>query len=268
MTAVAVPITWIDAFTDEPFAGNPAAVCVLPGAAPEPWMQSVARELGISETAFVHREADAWNLRWFTPVTEVDLCGHATLAAAHALWSYGHVPVAETITFATKSGPLHASTAAPWIELDFPAEPAVPTEAPDELLAALGLARASWCGRNRLDWLVVLDREDEVRELVPDFASLRTLPTRGVIVSAAADASPDCDFVSRYFAPACGIDEDPVTGSAHSCLGPYWGERRGKDTMLGRQVSPRGGTVRVRLRGPRIALGGKAVTVLHGQLVR
>jgi PhzF family phenazine biosynthesis protein len=263
--AVTVPITWIDAFTDEPFAGNPAAVCVLPGAAPEPWMQSVARELGLSETAFVHREPDAWRLRWFTPTSEVDLCGHATLAAAHALWAYGHVLANDTITFHTKSGPLLASAAEPWIELDFPAEPAAPAAAPDGLLAALGLPRARWVGKNRLDWLVALDREDEVRGLAPDMAMLRGIPTRGVIVTAAADARDEYDFVSRYFAPAFGIDEDPVTGSAHCCLGPYWGERWGKETMVARQVSQRGGTVRVRLRGPRIALGGKAV--LHGQLV-
>ena len=153
---VAVPITWVDAFTDQPFAGNPAAVCVLPGAAPDAWMQSIARELGISETAFVHRDADGWRLRWFTPVVEVDLCGHATIAAAHTLWSTGHVPTNDAITFHTLSGPLHASATESWIELDFPSEPAVPAAPPGDLLAALGLARASWVGKNRLDWLVVL----------------------------------------------------------------------------------------------------------------
>ncbi len=265
---MAVPITWVDAFTDEPFAGNPAAICVLPAAAPEPWMQSIARELGLSETAFVHREDEAWRLRWFTPVAEVDLCGHATLAAAHVLWSYGHAPHTESLEFHTKSGPLHARENAGWIELDFPTEPAVPADPPGELAPALGLGRAIWFGRNRLDWIVVLDRESDVRELAPDFARLKSIPARGVMVTAAADPDTGYDFVSRYFAPAFGIDEDPVTGSAHCCLGPYWAERWGKDALVARQVSPRGGTVRVQMRGPRIALGGKAVTVLHGQLVR
>lgn len=265
---MAVPITWVDAFTNEPFAGNPAAICVLPAGAPEPWMQSIARELGLSETAFVHREREGWRLRWFTPVAEVDLCGHATLAAAHVLWSYGHAPEREPLTFHTKSGPLHARSEAAWIELDFPTEPAVPAEPPEALAVALGLGRAIWIGRNRLDWLVVLDRESDVRELAPDFAQLKAIPARGVMVTAAAAPDSGYDFVSRYFAPAFGIDEDPVTGSAHCCLGPYWAERWGKDTLVGRQVSARGGTVRVRMRGPRIALGGQAVTVLHGQLVR
>jgi PhzF family phenazine biosynthesis protein len=265
---VAVPITWVDAFTDEPFTGNPAGVCVLPAAAPEPWMQSIARELGLSETAFVHREREAWRLRWFTPTTEVDLCGHATLAAAHVLWSFGHAPEREPIEFHTKSGPLHARPADPWIELDFPAEPAVPADPPADLVPALGLGRAIWIGRNRLDWIVVLDRESDVRELVPDLARLKSIPARGVMVTAAADAEAGYDFVSRFFAPAFGIDEDPVTGSAHCCLAPYWAERWGKDALVGRQVSARGGTVRVQMRGPRIALGGKAVTVLHGQLLR
>lgn len=265
---MSTPITWVDAFTDEPFAGNPAAICVLPGAAPEPWMQAIARELGLSETAFVHREGADWRLRWFTPTAEVDLCGHATLAAAHVLWSRDHVPAGSAIVFHTKSGPLHARARDSWIELDFPAEPAIAEEPPADLLDALGLGRAIWIGRNRLDWLVVLDREADVRGLAPDFARLKAIPARGVIVTAAADPGTSWDFVSRYFAPAFGIDEDPVTGSAHCCLAPYWGERWGKTSLVGRQVSARGGTVMVERRGPRIALSGRAVTVLHGELLR
>jgi PhzF family phenazine biosynthesis protein len=268
--AVAVPITWVDAFTDVPFTGNPAAVCVLPAAAPAKWMQSVAHELGLAETAFVHGDSTSWQLRWFTPKAEVDLCGHATLAAAHTLWSTDQVQRFTPITFHTRSGPVYARVReddTQWIELDFPCEPAMPADPPAGLLDALGLGRAIWIGRNRFDWLVVLDRESDVRELSPDFRSLARIEARGVIVSAAADEGTGYDFVSRFFAPALGIDEDPVTGSAHCCLGPHWGERRGQDALVGRQLSPRGGTVRMVLRGPRVALAGQAVTVLHGQLV-
>ncbi len=263
-------IVQVDAFTDRPFAGNPAAVCVLPGPADEGWMQAVAREMNLAETAFLHRRpaGDGFALRWFTPTTEVELCGHATLASARVLWEEGHLPPGETARFHTRSGLLTAERRGEWIELDFPAEPPEPAAPPAGLLAALGLAAgdAWYTGRNRFDWLVEVGAEEIVRELQPDFTALKAIPTRGAIVTAPS-AAPGFDFVSRFFAPGAGIDEDPVTGSAHCCLGPFWAARLGKDTLVGRQVSARGGTVRVRPAGDRVILGGQAVTTLRGELL-
>ncbi len=265
------PLFVVDAFTDSPFAGNPAAVCVLSGEVDDAWLASVAREMNLSETAFLRRTGDAWSLRWFTPTVEVDLCGHATLGSAHALWEAGLADRKRPIRFETKSGPLGAIHRESRIELDFPAEPSGPAEAPAALTAALGLSASSVvsCGRNRLDFLLELGSESQVREVAPDFRALvePTRPGRGVIVTARSD-SPERDFVSRYFAPAAGIDEDPVTGSAHCCLGPYWGKRLGKSELVGYQASARGGTVGVRLGGGgRVALIGQAVTVTRGELV-
>jgi PhzF family phenazine biosynthesis protein len=265
------PLFVVDAFTDRPFAGNPAAVCVLSGEADDRWLASVAREMNLSETAFLRRTGDAWSLRWLTPSVEVDLCGHATLASAHSLWEAGLADPERPIRFETKSGPLGAVRRKGRIELDFPAEPAAPSEAPAALTSALGLSPSSVaaCGRNRLDFLLELASETKLREIAPDFRALvpPTRPGRGVIVTARSE-SPDRDFVSRYFAPAAGIDEDPVTGSAHCCLGPYWAERLGKSELVGYQASSRGGTVGVRLEGGgRVALIGQAVTVTRGELV-
>jgi PhzF family phenazine biosynthesis protein len=259
-----VPILTVDAFTDRPFAGNPAAVCLLRAPRDASWMQDVAREMNLSETAFLLRRTDGFDLRWFTPAVEVDLCGHATLASAHALWEEGLLDRSRTARFHTRSGILTARRNGDWIELDFPATPAEPVAAPAELDRAIRAAFRH-VGRSRFDFLVELESEGAVRDVRPDFALLGSLTARGLIVtSRAEDAS--FDFVSRFFAPACGIDEDPVCGSAHCCLGPFWGSRLGKDELIGRQISARGGTVRVRLEGDRVALGGQAVTVLRGEL--
>jgi PhzF family phenazine biosynthesis protein len=260
------PISVIDAFTAEPFAGNPAAVCLLPAPADPDWMQHVAREMNLSETAFLLRERDAFHLRWFTPAREVDLCGHATLASAHLLWLDGHLAPADEARFDTLSGRLTCRRAETgWIAMDFPAEPAEETKPPARLLVALGLPGARWAGRNRLDWLVEVGDGEAVVALAPDFRALARLDARGVIVTAPA-ASRSFDFVSRYFAPAFGVDEDPVTGSAHCCLGPYWAAKLGKTDLTGRQLSARGGVVKVGLRGDRVTLGGQAVRVLKGEL--
>jgi predicted PhzF superfamily epimerase YddE/YHI9 len=262
---MSLPLWQIDAFTDRPFRGNPAAVCLLPGPRPESWMQDVAREMNLSETAFLHPEADGYRLRWFTPAVEVDLCGHATLASAHALWEQGRLRPEEAARFHTRSGPLTAERHGAWVRLDFPATPCAPCAAPPGLLPALGVEARS-VGQNRFDYLVEVATEQAVREVRPDFAALARVPVRGVIVTAPATA-PRFDFVSRFFAPASGVPEDPVTGSAHCCLAPFWGERLGKDDMLGCQVSARGGVVGVTLAGNRVYLRGQAVTVLRGELL-
>lgn len=265
-------ITQVDAFTNEPFAGNPAAVCVLPSPRPEAWMQAVAREMNLSETAFVVPRAggDGFDLRWFTPAVEVDLCGHATLASAHVLWEEGHVPPGAEAVFHTRSGVLRArpdgGPDGGWITMDFPAEPDAAIDAPDELTDALHAAPV-YVGKNRMDYLVVLDDEAAVRDLSPDFQVLERLGMRGFIVTAPAAPGRPYDFVSRFFAPRFGIPEDPVTGSAHCCLAPYWQRRLGRDVLTGYQASARGGTVRVRPTGDRVLLSGQAVTVLRGELV-
>ncbi|MGH7481003.1 MAG: PhzF family phenazine biosynthesis protein [Longimicrobiales bacterium] len=259
-------IVQVDAFTGERFTGNPAAVCVLEGPADEDWMSDVAREMNLSETAFLHAsENGGWALRWFTPRVEVDLCGHATLAAAHVLWEDGLVPADAEARFHTRSGILVASRRDDWIELDFPSEPPEAIDPPLLLLDALDM-RPLYVGRNRFDHLVRIGNEDAVRSLDPDLRLLRDLDTRGVIVTAAATPPTAADFVSRYFAPAVGIDEDPVTGSAHCCLGPYWAAELGSEELVGYQASARGGLVRVRVAGARVELGGQAVTVLRGEL--
>jgi PhzF family phenazine biosynthesis protein len=261
-----IPISVVDAFTAEPFAGNPAAVCLLPEPADPDWMQDVAREMNLSETAFLVRRRDAFGLRWFTPAREVDLCGHATLASAYLLWLDGHLAPGDDARFDTLSGRLTCRRSADgWIAMDFPAEPPEAAEPPDGLLPALGLPGAAWVGKNRLDYLVELGDDEAVVALAPDFRALARLDARGIIVTARA-ASADFDFVSRYFAPAYGVDEDPVTGSAHCALGPYWAASLGKDELTGRQISARGGVVRVTPRGGRVILSGRAVRVLKGEL--
>ena len=259
-----VPLLVIDAFTAAPFAGNPAAVCWLDAPRPAAWMQQVARELRLSETAFVTPANDGFALRWFTPLVEVRLCGHATLASAHALWDMGRLPPDAPARFHTRSGLLTATRRAGWIELDFPARPPTPAEPPAGLLAALGVEPV-YVGRNADDYLVVVPTEAAVRALAPDLPRLRALPVRGVIVTAPA-STPPYDFVSRFFAPAVGIDEDPVTGSAHCCLAPFWAERLGRNPLRAYQASARGGTLVVEWRGARVALRGQAVTVLRGEL--
>ncbi len=258
-------IVQVDAFTDTPFRGNPAAVCLLPAPRDESWMQAVAREMNLAETAFLVPQNDGFDLRWFTPTIEVALCGHATLAAAHVLWEDAHLAQGRQARFQTKSGLLTADRAAGWIELDFPAKRAEPAPAPPGLLEALGVEPA-YVGRNQFDYLVEVKSEELVRTLAPDHTVLAKLPVRGVIVTSRA-ATRDFDFVSRFFAPGSGIPEDPVTGSAHCALGPYWSERLGKTDFVAYQASARGGVVRVRVVGDRVKLGGQAVTVLRGTLV-
>jgi predicted PhzF superfamily epimerase YddE/YHI9 len=255
----------IDAFTDRPFSGNPAAVCLLDRPRDARWMQAFATEMNQSETAFVRPlttdgRPSGFELRWFTPAIEVDLCGHATLAAAHAIWSEGTVPRDKPVCFYTKSGLLKCRQRADFIELDFPNLPVCVAEPPRGLIDALSI-RPSYIGKSTFDKFLVVESEDVVRSLRPNFPALRRIDgMRGVIVTSRS-ADPRFDFVSRFFAPGAGIDEDPVTGSAHCCLGPFWGDRLGKKELTGYQASPRGGVVRVRVNGNRVVLGGKAVTV-------
>lgn len=260
-----VPIFQVDAFTNRPFAGNPAAVCVLSEPVTEDWMQDVAREMNLSETAFLRAEGDEFRLRWFTPKVEVSLCGHATLASAHTLWEAGYLEPSKEARFHTRSGLLTAHRHGTWIEMDFPATPVTPATAPEGLADALGVI-LGFVGMARHYYLVEAESEEAVRGLAPDFSALARLMEHGVIVTSRA-ASRGYDFVSRFFAPTVGINEDPVTGSAHCCLGPYWGEKLGKQDMVAYQASARGGVVRVRLEGERAFLGGQAVTVLRGELV-
>jgi len=255
----------VDAFTDKPFTGNPAGVCVLPGPKDDTWMQNVAREMNLSETAFLQQQADGFRLRWFTPAVEVELCGHATLASAHILWETGRLARNESARFQTLSGLLTATRRQGDIELDFPATPDEPAEAPPGLAEILGAKVMNFRG-SRFDHLVEVESEDTVRGLRPDFTRLRALPVRGIMVTSRA-STPGVDFVSRFFGPAVGIDEDPVTGSAHCCLGPYWSERLGKTEMLAFQASARGGVVGVTVMGDRVRLRGKAVTVMVAELV-
>ncbi len=283
-------IVQVDAFTNRPFRGNPAAVCVLEEERSEAWMQAVALEMNLAETAFLvpmrdtldgepeqaaHEPSADYGLRWFTPLVEVDLCGHATLASAHALWEEGHAPLNALLRFHTRSGVLTATRRNTGeeaiIELDFPAEPALPALAPAGLMEALKVVPV-WTGQNRMDILVEVSNETELRALRPDMGLLRQIPCRGIIVTARADPDGDnmatsgYDFISRFFAPAVGVDEDPVTGSAHCCLGPYWASRLNKNALIGYQASRRSGVVRVRVESERVKLGGQAVTTLRGEL--
>ena len=255
----------VDAFTGQPFAGNPAAVVPLSEWRDDGWLQNVAMEMNLSETAFLVKENDGYRLRWFTPKVEVALCGHATLASAHVLWSEGYASTAEEIHFHTKSGLLKATRKESWIELDFPVTPPAECPPPSGLLEALGTS-ARYVGRNQFDYLVEVESEDEVRRLAPDFARLSQVEARGVIVTSRS-ATAEFDFVSRFFAPRAGVNEDPVTGSAHCCLGPYWQVQLGKSEFTAFQASVRGGMIRVRVVGGRTYLGGLAVTVCRGELI-
>ena len=254
----------IDAFTDQPFAGNPAAVCLLPEMPPEELMRQVAQEMNLSETAFVAPEGPDYRIRWFTPAVEVELCGHATLASAHALWQSG--VEAQELSFVCRAGRLGARREGALIVLDFPAKPASECSPPDGLLEAMGVKDAVHVARSHYDYLVVLESVDAVRALSPNFSRLAQVPARGVIVTA-ADGGGEHDFVSRFFAPAAGVNEDPVTGSAHCCLAVYWSERLGKSRLRAYQASARGGEIRVEHRGDRVDLAGGAVTVMQGELL-
>jgi predicted PhzF superfamily epimerase YddE/YHI9 len=258
------PLLHVDAFADAPFTGNPAAVCLLDGARSPEWMQAVAAELNLPATVFVDGARDGYGLRWFSPLAELTLCGHGTLAAAHALWETARLSPAECARFATRSGPLSAMSRGGWIAIDLPAEVATASAAPVGLLDALG-AKARWVGRNRLDYVIEIEDETAVKALAPDLGALAAIETRGVIITARA-STPGIDFVSRFFAPRVGIPEDSVTGSAHCCLAPLWASRLGTSRLTARQLSARGGLVRASVEGERVVLSGQAVTVLRGEL--
>jgi PhzF family phenazine biosynthesis protein len=258
------PIVQVDAFTSAAFGGNPAAVCVLPEPKDAAWMQKVAMEMNLSETAFLVKRSDGYDLRWFTPAIEVDLCGHATLASAHALWESGQLAPTEQARFHTRSGLLTAELNGDWIELNFPAKLETPATAPPGLLEALG-APANYVGKNQFDYLLEVE-ESDLLAMSPDHGQLRKIPVRGVIVTSRS-SDPQFDFLSRFFAPGAGIDEDPVTGSAHTALTPFWSARLGKTEMMARQASARGGILRVTLKGDRVLIAGQAVTTLRGELL-
>lgn len=250
----------VDAFTSKPFAGNPAAVVPLDAWLPDETMQSIALENNLSETAFFVRSDDGYQLRWFTPTFEIDLCGHATLASAHVLFNELGVKD-DVLRFHSKSGVLTVEREDGKLVLDFPSRPAAPADAPEGLFEAIGLAPKEVL-RSR-DYLLVYETEDDVRNIAPDFSSLARIPTHAVIVTAKGGS---CDFVSRFFAPEAGINEDPVTGSSHCNLIPYWSEKLGKTKMFARQISPRGGELYCELEGDRVKIGGNAVLYLKGEI--
>jgi PhzF family phenazine biosynthesis protein len=255
----------VDAFTDRPFAGNPAAVVPLDSWPNDAWLQNVAMEMNLSETAYLVPNATGYDLRWFTPKVEVDLCGHATLASALVLSHLGKLPAGSEAAFSTRSGILRATRQPGQYQLDFPIKAAEATKPPTGLIESLG-ARARYVGRNKFDYLVEVESDAVVRSLSPDFKRLATIECRGLIVTARSD-DPKFDFVSRFFAPAAGIDEDPVTGSAHCCLADYWGRLLHKTKLVGYQASSRGGVVHVEVQGDRVLLGGEGVIVAQGELL-
>jgi PhzF family phenazine biosynthesis protein len=255
----------VDAFTNKPFAGNPAGVCLLSAPGDERWMQAVAAEMNLPATGFLCRHEDGFRLRWFTPTVEDDMCGHATLASAHILWEVGWLGRAERAQFYTRGGVLRAKCRADWIELDFPALSEEPATISQAYTDALGITPI-YVGRIGAKHLLEVGTEDAVRGLKPDFAAPRRLPGRGIVVTSRA-APAGYDFVSRYFAPWMGVDEDPVTGSNHCGLGPFWGKRLGKKELKAYQASARGGEIRIRLGDERVYLSGQAVTISKGELL-
>lgn len=262
-------IAQVDAFvTDGPFTGNPAVVCLLDAPAGEAWMQAVATEMNVSETAFVEEPGSDGTrvLRWFTPTVEVELCGHATLATAHILWEQGREDPGRQISFSSRSGRLLASRHDDGsVELDFPASPPTEAWAPPDLVEALGV-QPTHTATDGKDWLVELASEWEVRAVRPDLRRLATVPTRGTMITAPAEQGSGADIVTRYFAPAIGIDEEPVTGSSACCLGPWWSARLQRDDLVVRHASRRGGQLRLVVRGDRVSIAGRAVTVVRGEL--
>jgi PhzF family phenazine biosynthesis protein len=261
-----IPIFQVDAFTGEPFKGNPAGVCLLQAPAEASWMQNVAAEMNLAETAFPLPEGDGYRLRWFTPKVEVRLCGHATLATAHILWEQGLLARDREARFHTLSGLLTARRDGDWIELNFPSRPVQPglPEWAEALVGALGV-KPAFIGRSAEDILIEVAGEEALRSLEPDFAEIKSLPARGVIVTSHSSGA-EYDFVSRFFAPAVGVNEDPVTGSSHCVLTPYWAQRLGKASMTAYQASSRGGVLKVRLDNDRVRISGRAVTVIRGEL--
>ena len=260
------PILQVDSFTERAFAGNPAGVCVLSAPASEEWMLNVAREMNVSQTAFLYRNGDGYQLRWFSPTVEVAICGHATLASAHVLWESGELPPDESARFDTRSGRLTVSREDGWIVMDFPALTAAPADPPAGLVEALGVQPLAVLRNAMGYYLVEVASAEEVRTVEPDLGRIVHMPVLGVIVTARADRD-GYDFVSRFFAPSLGVNEDPATGSSHCVLAPYWTNKLGKRVLTGYQESRRGGVIRVELKGDRVLLGGKAVTVLRGELL-
>jgi len=255
----------VNAFADKPFCGNPAAVCIVENDLSENKMQRIATEFNFSETAFIEKKNDHFRLRWFSPRMEVDLCGHATLAGAHILWEQNIINNKSIISFNTNSGILSIKKTEDRIVMDFPSEDAVKTECPEEIIRSLKI-KPLFSGKNRFDYIVEVGSEELVRTIKPDFGILAGLNTRGIIVTSDSE-SGDYDFVSRFFAPNAGIPEDPVTGSAHCCLGPYWSRKLNKTKLTGYQASERGGTVYVDIKEGRVLLGGNAVTFSSGKLI-
>lgn len=257
----------IDAFTNTAFAGNAAAVCILDEPREDGWLQQVASEMNLAATAFLYPQNDGYHLRWFSAKVELELCGHGTLASAHTLWEQGYLPHDSQARFYTRAGLLTARREGDWIELDFPAKPEeAVVESQPVIAESLGVTPL-YIGKSQLDYLVEVASEEIVRTIQPNFAQLATVPSRGVIVTAAAQEAGGYDFVSRFFCPSVGINEDPVTGSAHCVLSPFWSKRLGRAQLTGYQASKRGGTVRVRLDGDRVRLGGQAVTIFRTQLL-
>lgn len=256
----------VDAFTKKPFSGNPAGVCILAEKKDSVWMQNVASEMNLSETGFLQKREGEYNLRWFTPSEEVNLCGHATLASAHVLFEEKNQSPNGKIKFYTRSGVLKAQRRDSWIELDFPAKPEKKVEKPPSRLTESLEIEPNYIGRNDFDYIVEVENEKTVKNLKPDFDMLSELPVRGVILTSRAE-SEDYDFISRFFAPAVGVDEDPVTGSAHCCLAPFWAEKLEKEEVIGYQASSRGGKIKARIGRGRVFLLGQAVTVFEGELL-
>jgi len=252
----------VDAFTSEPYRGNPAGVCILETDISDRDKQNIALEMNLSETAFLIKRNDGYDLRWFTPAAEVELCGHATLASAHILWEESLLGAHDEARFHTLSGLLKARKQGSWITMDFPAEPAAETIMPRDVERVLGI-KPVHAGKNRFDYIFEFESEEQVKGLRPDLTLLAKLDCRGVIVTAPATDDYDYDFVSRFFAPRVGVSEDPVTGSAHCCLGPYWEKRTGKKAFKALQCSSRGGEISVTVEGERVLLGGQAVTVME-----
>lgn len=262
-----IPFAWVDAFTDQPFGGNPAAVCMLEEELDSETMQKLAFEFGLSETAFVWPKGERFGLRWFTPEAEVRLCGHATVAAATALWDQARWNVAQTIEFETLSGVLSAKSSDGSVELSFPARPPQECDIPSGLVEAMGISpdQILWCGRDVDDYLFLLGSREEVEMLAPDMAALAQVETRGLIFTSKNNGE-DAHFVSRFFAPRVGVDEDPVTGSAHCCLTPFWSQRLETNPLQAKQISQRGGSLEVGLIGSRVALRGKSYLLVRGEV--
>jgi PhzF family phenazine biosynthesis protein len=258
---VKVPVSWVDAFSKGPFTGNPAAVCVVASPPPDDWMQRLAFEFGIAETAFVvPRQDGAFDLRWFTPTTEVDLCGHATLASAHVLRQDGIVDGSQAVVFHTRSGALPVTYDGASLTLDFPAAARERSEMPEVLAPMFSFTAECWDGA---DFMVVLEDRHQVEHLEPDLSAIRSLTNRGLVVCAPDE---EYDFVVRFFAPAFGIDEDPATGSIQCLLAPYWTQQLGRNPLRSLQLSPRRGYLSAEVSGERVLISGEAVTVVRGDV--